>query len=219
MEAVLTVDAQIWLSSARQIVRAKYTRRGLCQFDNHCFHFFTLFALWVNIGGKNSITWFSATSQMTLLVSHESLRANTMGNVPIQESSCIQNYKQLHWFRKKVHKKSCTKTSSGRREATRPVVLRCEGWSRLRAGCGALSPAVELDLVAAAQAQRLHGEPATAADNNYIRRSLQSACSLLWACLLPLLFISQKSCFISLEACIVLTMMICYFFYLLQTSC
>ena len=115
---------------------------------------------------------------MTLLVSHESLRANTMGNVPIRESSRIQNCKQLHWFRKEVHKKSCTKTSSGER-CEGPVVLRCEGWSRLRAGCGALSPAVDLDLVAAAQAQRLHGEPATAADNNYIRRSLQSACSLL----------------------------------------
>ena len=37
---------------------------------------------------------------------------------------------------------------------------------------------------------------------------------------LPSSFIHfSKSCFISLEACIVLTMMICYFFYLLQTSC
>ena len=81
-------------------------------------------------------------------------------------------------FEKRSTKKVARKHPQ-EREATRPVVLRCEGWSRLRAGCGALSPAVELDLVAAAQAQRLHGEPATAADNNYIRRSLNAACSEL----------------------------------------
>ena len=112
---------------------------------------------------------------MTLLVSHESLRANT---IPYKSPVAFKITINSIDFEKRPTKKVARKHPQ-EREATRPAVLRCEGWSRLRAGCGALSPAVDLDLVAAAQAQRLHGEPAAAADNNYIRRPLQSACSLL----------------------------------------